>query len=91
MWPREVLHGDHQLMSADAARPLCRATDDGPSDAVTSRNGGFPLCCLFVTAKVYAEVSSLKTSAIALHAVVFGVHEAPCSTGKSLKDSNWSD
>ena len=32
------------------------------------------------TAKVYAEVSSLKTSAIALHAVVFGVHEAPSSS-----------
>ena len=26
-----------------------------------------------------------KTSAIALHAVVFGVHEAPCSTGRSNK------
>ena len=37
------------------------------------------------TAKVYAEVSSLKTSAIALHAVVFGVYEAPCSTGRSSK------
>jgi hypothetical protein len=37
------------------------------------------------TAKVYAEVSSLKTSAIALHAVVFVVHEAPCRTGRSSK------
>jgi hypothetical protein len=34
---------------------------------------------------VYAEVSSLKTSAIALHAVVFGFHEAPCRTGRSSK------
>ena len=29
--------------------------------------------------------SSLKTSAIAFHAVVFGVHEAPCRTDRSSK------
>jgi hypothetical protein len=28
---------------------------------------------------------SLKTSAIAFHAAVFGVHEAPYSTGRSSK------
>jgi hypothetical protein len=34
---------------------------------------------------IFKFKSSLKTSAIAFHAVVFGVHEAPCSTGRSSK------
>jgi hypothetical protein len=32
---------------------------------------------------IFKFKSSLKTSAIAFHAVVFGVHEAPCSTCRS--------
>ena len=101
--------------------------DDGPSDVVTPRSGGYPLYSLFVTCCVQKIVhsrsickvgvsgergggqiaprkctpkctpyvksrspifkfkSSLKTSAIAFHAVVFGVHEAPCTTGRSSK------
>ena len=34
---------------------------------------------------IFKFKSSLKTSAIAFHAVVFGVHEPPCSTGRSSK------
>jgi hypothetical protein len=34
---------------------------------------------------IFKFKSSLKTSAIAFHAAVFGVHEAPCSTGRSSK------
>jgi hypothetical protein len=34
---------------------------------------------------IFKFKSSLKTSAIAPHAVVFGVREAPCSTGRSSK------
>ena len=34
---------------------------------------------------IFKFKSSLKTSAIAFHAVVFGVHEAPCSTDRSSK------
>ena len=34
---------------------------------------------------IFKLKSSLKPSAIAFHAVVFGVHEAPCSTGRSSK------